>query len=281
MAPTDSANRRVLIPLLDGVDPELTTTLATMFVTDRTEKVFIYRPVVVPRQTPLDQIDIELKPDYQAVEEAVSQFSSDRSVDGMVLVGRDTKQLLTQAVDEHDINLVVAATASKQSKASSVGELVCSLGLDTVVAYGFPWSQPPATILVPVAGGPNSGLAVDTARAFQRRYGSWIEFLHVVETDATRSKRNRGREFLVSALDRIGGYDRANTWLLEADDIAKAIIKQTTYYDATIIGSSRKGWMKRSLFGSTAVDIRSASVTSVLEVQIDETTRKKFVKQRE
>ena len=274
----DSAVRSVLIPLIDGVDTELTTTLAAMFVTDRTERILIYRPVVVPHQTPLDQIDIELKPDQEAVEAAIDQFPSDKSVEGMVIVGRNTRQLLQRVVDEHDINLVVAATASKQSQASSVSELVFSLNLDAIVAYGFPWSQPPATVLVPIAGGPNSRLAVDTAEAFQRTYGSWIEFLHVVETDATRSQRERGREFLVSALDHIGGYDQANTWLLKADNIADAIIKQTTYYDATIIGASRKGWMKRSLFGSTAVDIRSASFTPVLEVQTDETSREQFDK---
>ena len=142
--------------------------------------------------------------------------------------------------------------------------------------------EPTASIgLVPIAGGPNSSLAADTARTFQRKYGSWIVFLHVVETDATRRQRERGREYLDSALDHIEGYDQASTWLLEADDVAEAIIEQTTYYDATIIGSSQKGWMKRSLFGSTAIDIRSASFTPVLEVQTDETAREQFIKRHE
>ena len=42
---TDSTARRILVPLLEGVDAELTTTLAAMFVTDRTDKVLLYRPV--------------------------------------------------------------------------------------------------------------------------------------------------------------------------------------------------------------------------------------------
>ena len=52
--------------------------------------------------------------------------------------------------------------------------------------------------------------------------------------------------------------------MLEADDVAEAIIEQSNYYPLTVLGAPTKGRLRQFVLGSTTQDIRADAQSVVL-----------------
>lgn len=141
---------------------------------------------------------------------------------------------------------------------ATTDRLVAALSTDVVVANGSGSLDDLASILVPVADGPHTPLAVRTARALARRTGAWVELFHVVPEGTGGDTRVRGERCLEAAAAGLQGFDRHDSWLYEATDPATAIAEQSRYYDAVVMGAPEMGRIRRLVFGSTvdAVDER-------------------------
>ena len=120
-----------------------------------------------------------------------------------------------------------------------------------------------ASILVPIAGGRHSQLAVEAARAIAAANDAAIDLFHVVETGGTAS-RERGEQILATAATALGEFDNVDTWLYEADSAADAIIEQSTYYDLTVMGAPTVGPLERFVFGSTSTDVQQDADSPVV-----------------
>jgi nucleotide-binding universal stress UspA family protein len=152
-----------------------------------------------------------------------------------------------------------------------------------------------SSILVAIGDGPHSGATVDLASALARESGAWIELFHVVpdgggggeavsEVEDASSPRHRdaandsgdsdgpddaitaGEVLLSAAKDRIGECDRIDTWLFEGDSPATAIVEQSSYYDAVVLGAPTSGRVERFVLGSTTGTVRSDAVCPVIVV---------------
>jgi len=120
-----------------------------------------------------------------------------------------------------------------------------------------------ASILVPIAGGRHSQLAVEAARAIAAANDAAIDLFHVVETEGTAS-RERGEQILATAATALGEFDNVDTWLYEANSAAEAIIEQSTYYDLTVMGAPTVGPLERFVFGSTSTDVQQDADSPVV-----------------
>ncbi|ERG99100.1 MAG: universal stress protein family [Haloquadratum sp. J07HQX50] len=105
-----------------------------------------------------------------------------------------------------------------------------------VVTHGAGELNHVSSILVAVAGGPHSGAAVETARALAVDHDAWIDLLHVVEPDASDERQAQARQYLEESQQRLQGFDRHDTWLLEADDVVDATAEQSAYDDVNWVG---------------------------------------------
>ncbi|MFT4889384.1 MAG: hypothetical protein ACI9YT_000293 [Halobacteriales archaeon] len=76
--------------------------------------------------------------------------------------------------------------------------------------------------------------------------------------------------------DRLDG-EQWDTWLLEAEDVAEAIVEQSADYDATVLGALRKGRLRRFLFGSTTGAVQDRAESAVLTVWAERETVDRFV----
>jgi nucleotide-binding universal stress UspA family protein len=123
------------------------------------------------------------------------------------------------------------------------------------------------SILLPVAGGPHSGLATDVARQIAAECEAWVDVLHVVPETATARQRQRGRGYLETARQRLTRPEQTTTRLLEADDVADAIVEQSAYYELTVIGAPTTGRLRRFIFGSTNRRIRGSARSVVLSAR--------------
>lgn len=140
----------------------------------------------------------------------------------------------------------------------TVERVVSAVPADVVVANGQGDLDDLASLLVPIAGGPNTALAIEVAVALAREADAWVEFFHVVPPGSSEEDRRRGSDLLDGAGADLEDFERFDTWLYEAPDPASAIAEQSAYYDAVVMGAPTAGRLKRLVFGSTVDEVDRA-----------------------
>ncbi|TKX61739.1 universal stress protein [Halorubrum sp. ASP1] len=148
-----------------------------------------------------------------------------------------------------------------------------------------------SSVLVAVGPGPHSGATVDVAREIAAATDAWLELFHVVPSDAALADAGpdedasgtvvdagdaddtdyaaAGERLLDAAEDRLGGFDRADRWLVEDRTAAGAIVEQSAYYDLVVVGAPTTGTVGRFVFGSTTDTVIGDAEVPVVVVEAD------------
>lgn len=226
----------------------------------------------VPRQTPLGLSGTHLDSHRELLRRsvrAVDEADPGTPVEGLLRIGRDQSDALGNVVETHGVTTVVTGDDDRSDsllpfRRSRIDRLRAAASCSVVAAAG-PLDDV-SSILVPVAGGPHSGRAIDVALALARRHDAWIDLLHVVEPDASLDTHIRARTYFEAGEERLGDYGTWDTWVLEADDVARAIVEQSAYYDATVLGAPQKGRLRRFVSRSTTADVQADAENAVLTV---------------
>ncbi|MGM0447427.1 MAG: universal stress protein [Methanobacteriota archaeon] len=151
-----------------------------------------------------------------------------------------------------------------------------------------------SSILVAVGPGPHSGATVDVAREIAAVTDAWLELFHVVPSDAALADAApdedapgtvaaaddpdatdyaaAGERLLDAAEDRLGGFDRADRWLVEDRTAAGAVVEQSPYYDLVVVGATTTGTVGRFVFGSTTDTVVGDAEVPVVVVEADGST---------
>lgn len=163
--------------------------------------------------------------------------------------------VLPSFVRSHDVTTTVVDEAETGFFAGS-GNAVAG-DCHTVVGTGLDSYESPASILVPVAKGPHSGLAVKVAEAIAAATDSWLELFHVVPEDAGESEQSDAADLLDAYEYRVDDGVEVDHLIETAADPADAIIEHADYHSLTILGAPQKGKLRRFLFGSTTDEVRA------------------------
>jgi nucleotide-binding universal stress UspA family protein len=198
------------------------------------------------------------------------------SVDGAEKTGRSPERVVAREAADADAGILTVERPASESpgvglRKGLTDRIVANAPTDAVVANGRGDLSDLASILVPVAGGPHSGLAVEVACALARHADAWVELFTVIPEEPTAEERSAGADHLPKARRSADGFENLDTWLYEADDPAMAIAEQSEYYDAVVMGAPTKGRIRRTVFGSTpdCVD-RSVDIPVITAVSADE-----------
>ncbi|SNR54223.1 universal stress protein [Halorubrum vacuolatum] len=154
-------------------------------------------------------------------------------------------------------------------------------------------SETLSSILVGVGGGPHSGATVDFARGLAAEADAWLELFHVVpasegnaetstadadegreatDGDARRPIDERGERLLSAAGDRLDEFDCVDRWMVEGESPADAIVEQSAYYDAVVVGASTTGAVGRFVFSCTTDVVVDNAAAPVIVVEADGST---------
>jgi nucleotide-binding universal stress UspA family protein len=189
--------------------------------------------------------------------------------------GRSPGAVVAEEAAEASAGVVTVERPASESPGGGLrrgvtDRIVANSPTDTVVANGTGDLRDLASILVPVAGGPHTGLAVEVACALAKHTDAWVELFTVIPENPSADDRSAGAECLARARQQLETFERFDTWLYEDDDPAMAIAEQSDYYDAVVMGAPTKGRIRRIVFGSTAdcVD-RSVDIPVVTAVSGD------------
>ena len=126
-----------------------------------------------------------------------------------------------------------------------------------------------ASILLPIANGPNSGLATDVASVLAYQCDAYVDILHVIDPDSDEEIYEAAEKRVATAEERIAQPDRTSTWLLESRDPAAEIIEQSAYYGLTVIGAPQSSRLHRFVYGSVSDSISAEADSAVVSVSAE------------
>lgn len=260
---------RVLLPI-SSRSPERAEELALALCEGYGADLYLINTHTVPDQTPLTLPEERLEEERELAGEVLSLLidqNPDVEVSSGVRIGHSLERLVINAASEHNIDLVVLDAemfANESRLGRSILRRIARKADSDVIGVSGPGSiDEMRTILVPIADGPHSGLAVEAAAALLTARDVWVDVLHVIDPSSSEEEREAGTRLLRNALEQLEN-DRADDWLLEAEEVSEAIIEESEHYDLTVIGAPERNRLKRFLFGSTTDAVLSESKVPVL-----------------
>lgn len=213
--------------------------------------------------TPTANIDLTEVPIEWALERA-HQGDSGR-VDG-ILAARRIERQVRERVRHEEADTLILPRPTDDSPLSHrrLRRLAAEASCSVIWVNGEPGYREFASILLPIADGPHSGLATDVAGAIAKNVDAYVDILHVLAPEASVDSEARAERRLETALERIDIGDRANPWILREDDPVGAIVEQSRYYGLTVVGAPSSGRLKQFVYGSTSRTIRNQSDNMVI-----------------
>jgi nucleotide-binding universal stress UspA family protein len=264
----------VLVPLVNPEVPAITDQLAVARTLARMHdaSLEVVNPITLPGPTPSEaRAEVADGDDRELLNWALAEAETATGrVQGTFLYGRRLVEGMLEAVRAKDADtLVLPRDTSKPMFRRGVTErLAARADCDVVVVNGEPQYESVGSILLPVAGGPHSGLATDVARSVAAAHDAWVDVLHVVEPGASDARQDAGEEYLESAYDRLDRPESTSRWLLEAEgDVGEAIVEQSEYYDVTVVGAPTAGRLRRLVYGSRNRTVRAGAESLVLSAR--------------
>lgn len=269
----DLDGERILVPLLYPEEPAITdqVRIGTSLARTTGAALHVINPVSVPDRVPTAfRHPVADDDDEELLEWSLQQTSALMAhLEGNLLSGRSLVNEVLQTVETHDVDtLVLPGRPPGGLLRRDVTERIAThADCDVLVVNGQSGYDSVASILLPVAGGPHSGLAADVARRIAEECGAWIDVLHVVDEDASARERDAADELVDATYNRIARSGKTSRWMLDADDVEAAIIEQSRYYGLTVIGAPTKGRLRRFVYGSTSRTVREKAHSVVLSAR--------------
>lgn len=182
---------------------------------------------------------------------------------------RDVVAAVLHAVRREDVDTLVlpSASAAGRLRAGMVDRIAAHASCDVIVVNGRSGYERVASLLVPIAGGPHSGLAAEIAGAIAADRDAWIDLVHVIDNDASESEREHAQSLLSEAARRIRRPATTTLRVLEGEEVAETIIEQSRCYDLTVLGAPTKHRLRRLFDDSTNRSVRKAAGSLVLSAR--------------
>lgn len=264
----------VLVPLLSPDRAVLTDQLRVAAVLARTADVglYVFSPYTGTHRSIPATADLTAD-EERALLSWASEDACPETHGGTFEYTRELVGGILDRVRDADVDSLVVPSGSDAGRfrRGLVDRLAVRADCDVITVNGRRGFDEVPSLLLAVADGPHSGLATDLAARVAADCDAWIDVLHVVEEDAPARTRERAETRVEEAVERVGRPDSTTSWVLEAGDVADAIVDQSAYYAVTVVGAPTSGRLRQLVFGSTNRAIRSGARSVVLSARVQST----------
>ena len=226
----------------------------------------------VPPQLELSEGRMFIREGRPALDAVIDEAREwDVPVHTMIRLGRDVAKAIRKTVAENASDLIVLGwpgytNTSGRAFGSVIDKIVDNPPTDIAVVR-YRKFRPLKSILVPVAGGPNSRRAVQMAAdmAAQSKDGPVkVTALRIIRQDATEAEQVRAQKDLARSVEGIL-YDELNLKLAPGNDVVETILRTAADYELLIIGATNEPFFNTLLIGSIPERIaREARVTTIM-----------------
>lgn len=135
----------------------------------------------------------------------------------------------------------------------------------TIEHYGPGTNRAINSLLVPVAGGPNSRAAVALASSIASEWGASITLLTVISEDTTDDQRRDAGRRLDTYTDAVTG-STVETALVRSDDVVPTIAAESDTHELLVIGASERSLFERFFSGSVPNELRQETHAPIFVV---------------
>jgi amino acid transporter len=268
----------LLLPVANAPEARQLARIAAPIAQQYQGEIFALHVVRVPQQLGLGDGRAFLKYGRPLLEEVISVAKEyDVPVRTQLRLGRDIPKSIMSAARERNANLVLLAWPGyTDSIGSAFGTIIdvistappCDLAVVRLVRGGLP-----RRILVPIAKGPNTPLALELALvqadyvASQGNGKSEVVALHLAPQDLDDKELEELRQELIADLALEDQSIEVRVARRDQDDIAECILNYEEDFDEIIIGASEEGLLDQALFGTVPYRVAEEAVINVVMVK--------------
>ncbi len=268
-----SVDYSVLVPVADVGHAAELGRLGSYLAREHDGEVLAVHVIKVPRSLTLADGRLFLKEGREPIEKVIEVARDlEVPVHSLVRLGRDVSSALLKTAAENSSDMILFGWPGTSGTnnvlfGSVIDRIVSNPPADLAIVRQRPTKQL-KRIVVPVAGGPNTHLAVITAVALARntREGTEVVLVHVVvdgasEADAQARANNAFRR-------AVEGVDYpVQTEMVQAADPVAGILKMADAADMIVIGATKEPRLKNLLIGNVASRVAEQAPCAVMIVK--------------
>lgn len=266
---SDPDRPRFLFPI-DGHHPQKTLEIVCDLIADAGADLVLAAPVTKGNHssegTTIDRLGANEQV-AKLVWQAKKTCRGDPSIERVVRVGEDRERILEEIVDAVSVSTVIAEYHPRSGVQSlrqfdGTSGTIAAGECDAMTVTGIEYLDSIDSVLVPIAGGPHSGMAIDVGLALARSNDASLELLHV--HGPADEAREEGELILERGMDRVGDYENADATLQESTDIQGTILDHTSTADVTVLGAPQEGLLRRFVFGTVPEEVVERADRTIL-----------------
>jgi len=287
-----SRDYSVVVPVATQEQARILGQIGSILAMDRGGEVLALHVVMVPPQLTLGEGRLMLKEGRPYMETIIRQ-AKERNVPvhTVLRLGRNVAESIRKTVEENAADLLVLGWPGYTNTAgrlfgSVIDPIVDDPPTDTaIVRYRAYRSL--RSVLVPVAGGPNSRRAVKLAISMARngeKGPAKVTLLHVLPVGASPRGQVRAEQVLNDALEGTT-YEHLERQTIKGTDVAEAILNfargtaEKPGYDLIVIGATNEPLFKNLMVGNIIEKISREAGVSVIVVKRRSTPLHSFLRQ--
>ncbi|MFQ5855736.1 MAG: amino acid permease [Anaerolineae bacterium] len=249
-------------------------------------EVLALHVVHVPRQLTLGEGRLFLKEGRSYLETVIQQAKMhDVPVHTIIRLGRDVAETVRTTTMESASDLIVLGWPGYTNTAGRLYGSVIDPIVDNpptdIAVVRYRRHRPLRSVLVPVAGGPNSRRAVKMAINMGQAGEDGpakVTLLHVVPIGARNSDLVRAEQVFNYALNGLD-YEHVERRIVEGAGVVDTALSQSEGYDLIITGATEEPLFKNLLMGNIADQIAKRAEVTVIVVKRRSSPLHSFLRQ--
>ena len=267
-----SRDYSVLVPVTTQGQSHILGRIAAILAKAHDGEVLALNVALVPRQLELSDGRAFLREGRPSLETVIQEASKlDVPVHTMIRLGRDVGKAVRKTAEENASDLIVLGWPGYTNTAGRAFGSVIDNVLDNpptdIVVVRYREERPLKSILVPVAGGPNSRLAVRLAVTMAKGATEEtvkVTALRVVPESASESDILRAQKDLAHSVEGAPPYE-LSLKVAQGKDVVNTILDAAKTYDLIVIGATNEPLFNTLLVGTIPEQVaKRAEVTTMM-----------------
>ena len=269
MLNTNSSTGSILVPIANPETVSQLVTTAIDLAEDQKLDLELLTVVPVPEQLPLSAGRQFSDEKQNMLNDAVESITHpDITVSGRIRFARSVSSGILSAIEDHDIQIALLGWHGRPRRR----DIVLGSHLDHVLRNAtcdilierMDKTTELETILLPIAGGPNTELAATVAGSLARAHNADLHVITIRSPASTSREQIEVEQMLTRIISNFTQVSTITQEVIQHESVADAIIGQSNDADLMILGAAPSTLFRRSLVGSLPERIGRESTCSVI-----------------
>jgi len=265
---------RVLVPIANPASVAHLIDLAAGVARAREGELIAMRVVLEPEQLLPSQEAAYVEQERQILELASARAKEHGvPITSLVRIGRNAARAVLETSRRRDCDLIIIGWKGHTSTARRIlgevtDDLVRHARHDIMLAKLV--GGLPRRLLLPTAGGAHARAAENYAASIAAAQKGALTLCAVVSPDALEERVSSEEVRLALAQERIKSETELNeveTKVLRHRSVSEAILDESQYHDAIVVGAAGQSFSSQVLFGSIPEDIARRAACSVIVIK--------------